>query len=282
MKILVFGKFGQVAQELQRQADVTALDRTQADLSDPAACAEIIKHTDADIIINAAAYTAVDTAETEVILATQINVDAPTAMAKAAAVRGIPFLHISTDYVFDGSGSEAREIDAPTAPLNVYGRTKLSGEQGVASADGAFAILRTSWVFSAHGTNFVKTMLRLGHERDALSIVNDQIGGPTPAADIAATLLDMARAFHRGDGKSGIYHYAGTPNVSWEAFAREIFIQAGISVDLSGISTSAYPTPAERPLNSRLDCRALEQTFGIVQPDWRLGLKQVLRDLGEM
>ena len=280
MKILVFGKTGQVASELQRQADVTAIDRTQADLSDPAACAAIVRHTDADVIINAAAYTAVDQAEVNEGLATTINAVAPTEMAKEAAARGLPFLHISTDYVFDGLGSAPRIPEEPTAPINAYGRSKLAGEQGVAASSGTYAILRTSWVFSAHGTNFVKTMLRLGKERSALSIVNDQIGGPTPATDIAVTLLKMAEQL-RPDN-SGTYHYAGTPDVSWKDFATEIFLQAGLPVEVSGIPTSSYPTPAERPLNSRLDCTAMQNMFGIPQPDWRAGLTKVLQDLGEI
>lgn len=280
MKILVFGKTGQVASELQRQADVTAIDRTQADLSDPAACAAIVRHTDADVIINAAAYTAVDQAEVNEGLATTINAVAPTEMAKAAATRGLPFLHISTDFVFDGLGSTARAPEEPTAPINAYGRSKLAGEQGVVAAGGTYAILRTSWVFSAHGANFVKTMLRLGRERSAISVVVDQIGGPTPAADIAATLLKMAEQFHPDNSRT--YHYAGALDVSWKDFATEIFLQAGLPVEVSGIPTSSYPTPAERPLNSRLDCTAMQNMFGIPQPDWRVGLTKVLQDLGEI
>lgn len=281
MKVLVFGKSGQVALELQRQADVIALDRSQADLSDPEACAKVIQQTDADVIINAAAYTAVDDAETNEDLVRLINADAPAAMARAAAVRGLPFLHISTDYVFDGSGTQAREVKDPASPINAYGRTKLLGEHGIVAAGGRYVILRTSWVFSAHGANFVKTMLRLGKEREMLNIVNDQVGGPTAAADIAATLLIMAKALLFDSGKSGIYHYAGAPDVSWEGFAKEIFTQAGISVNVSGISSSAYPTPAARPLNSRLDCSCVKNIFDIPRPDWRISLTDVLRELGE-
>lgn len=281
MKVLVFGKSGQVAMELQRQADVIALDRSQADLSDPEACATIVQQTEADVIINAAAYSAVDAAETKEAATRLINADAPAAMARAAASRGLPFLHISTDYVFDGSGTQARGVTESTAPLNAYGRTKLLSEKGVATAGGRYVILRTSWVFSAHGTNFVKTMLRLGKERDALNIVNDQIGGPTAAADIAVTLLDMATALYEGKAQSGIYQYSGTPDVSWEDFAREIFAQAGIDVEVSGIPSSAHPKPAARPLNSRLDCSSTENMFGIPRPDWRLSLADVLRELGE-
>jgi dTDP-4-dehydrorhamnose reductase len=217
MKVLVFGKTGQVANELQRQADVTTIDRAQADLSDPAACAAIVRNADADVIINAAAYTAVDQAEANESLALAINADAPTEIAKAAATRGLPFLHISTDYVFDGLGSTARTPEEPTAPINAYGRTKLAGEHGVAAAGGTYAIIRTSWVFSAHGSNFVKTMLRLGKERSAISVVDDQIGGPTPAADIAATLLKIAQQLNPDNSRT--YHYAGAPDVSWKDFA---------------------------------------------------------------
>lgn len=280
MKILVFGKTGQVASELQRQADVTALDRSQADLSDPAACAAIVRHTDADVVINAAAYTAVDQAEMNQALVTTINAVTPTEMAKAAAARGLPFLHVSTDCVFDGLGSSPRAPDERPAPTNAYGLSKLAGEQGVASAGGTYATLRTSWVFSAHGANFVKTMLRLGKERSVLSIVDDQIGGPTPAADIAATLLQMA-GYLLSDN-SGIYHYAGTPNVSWKDFATEVFRQADLPVEVYGIPTSAYPTPASRPLNSRLDCTTTQNIFGIPRPDWRVGLTKVLQNLGEI
>ncbi len=280
MKILVFGKTGQVARELQRQADVTALDRSQADLSDPAACAAIVRHTDADVIINAAAYTAVDQAETNEDLATTINATAPTEMAKAAAARGLPFLHVSTDYVFDGSGSTPHNLDDATCPINAYGRSKLAGEQGVAAAGGTYAILRTSWVFSAHGANFVRTMLRLGKERSVLGIVNDQIGGPTPAADIAATLLQLAGQLR--PETCGTYHYAGAPDVSWKDFASEIFLQVGLPVEVSGIPTTDYPTPAKRPLNSRLDCTEIQNVFAIPQPDWQAGLTKVLQDLGEI
>lgn len=281
MKVLVFGKSGQVAMELQRLADVIALDRTQADLSDPAACAKIITQTNADVVINAAAYTNVDGAEADEDMATLVNADAPAAMAQAAAARSLPFLHISTDYVFDGSGTQARCPKDKATPINSYGRTKLLGEQGVVAAGGRSAILRTSWVFSAHGANFVKTMLQLGKDRDVLNIVNDQIGGPTAAADIAATLLKMATALHGGNAQSGIYHYSGMPDVSWKDFAKEIFAQAGIDVVINGIPSSAYPTPAARPLNSRLDCSCTENMFGIPQSDWRNSLRDVLRELGE-
>ena len=276
--ILVFGKTGQVATGLQLQADVTALDRHAADLSDPASCAAAIREHRPDVVINAAAYTAVDRAEEEPDLAQMINAQAPAAMAQACADLGIPFLHVSTDYVFDGSGTDPWQVNDPIAPLSVYGRTKAAGEEAVREAGGAYAILRTSWVFSAHGNNFVKTMLRLSETRDALSVVDDQIGGPTPAAGIAAALLDMARAMRTGQS-GGTYHYAGTPSTSWKCFARETFSAAGRKVDVTGIPTCDYPTPATRPLNSRLDCSALESDFGISPPIWKANLAQIVRKL---
>jgi len=282
MKLLVFGKTGQVATELQRQADVTALGRDQADLTDPDQCVSAINASDADVIINAAAYTAVDKAESETDLAEAINHTTVGAMAQAAAKRNIPFLHISTDYVFPGGGETPWNTDDDTGPLGVYGATKLRGEQAVQAANGAYAILRTSWVFSAHGNNFVKTMLRLGKERDALTIIADQIGGPTAAADIADALLYMAKQFHEGSGTSGIYHFCGAPEASWADFAREIFAQAGIDCNLTPIPTTDYPTPATRPLNSRLNCETTTKTFNIVQPDWKAGLREVLKELGEL
>ena len=279
MKILVFGRTGQVATCLQEQADVIALGRDQADLGSPDMLRAAIEATDADVIINAAAYTAVDKAETDTDQAEQVNHLAVGTMARAAAKRGIPFLHISTDYVFPGGGEIAWNTDDATGPLGVYGATKLRGEQAVAAAGGIHAILRTSWVFSAHGNNFVKTMLRLGKERDALTIVGDQIGGPTAAADIASALLAIAPQLTAAN--SGVYHFSGAPDCSWADFAREIFAQSGITCAVTPIPTSDYPTPATRPLNSRLNCKATETAFGVAQPDWRASLAAVLKDLGE-
>ncbi|AWZ20393.1 dTDP-4-dehydrorhamnose reductase [Roseovarius sp. TM1035] len=278
MRILVFGRTGQVATEMQRQAEVTALGREVADLSDPMACAEAIRDHAPDLVINAAAYTAVDRAESEEDLATVINGVAPGAMARACANLGIPFCHVSTDYVFDGSGAAPRAPSDPVAPCNAYGRSKLAGEEAVRAAGGQAAILRTSWVFSAHGGNFVKTMLRLSETRDALSVVDDQIGGPTPAADIAAALLSMGRAMVAGHA-GGLYHFSGAPDASWADFAREIFAQAGRVTVVTGIPTRDYPTPAARPQNSRLDCGSLAAEFGIGRPDWRAGLARVLKEL---
>lgn len=284
MKALVFGRNGQVATELHRRArlhgvSLVALDRNAAELSDPDACAQIVTQTDAQVVINAAAYTAVDQAEDEPDLARLINGDAPGAMARAAAKRGLPFLHISTDYVFDGSGTHRWTTLDPTAPLGAYGRSKLNGEAQVAGAGGWHAILRTSWVFSAHGKNFVKTILRLAQNRDHLKIVADQIGGPTPAADIADTLLVMAKAGITKEG--GLFHYSGTPDTSWAGFACEIAQQAGLDVQIQDIQTSDYPTSAPRPLNSRLDCSRLADIFNIPQPDWKTGLGHVLAELAE-
>lgn len=281
MSILVFGATGQVACELQRQAHVIALSRAEADLSDPQSCADAIERHQPTAVINAAAYTAVDKAEEEEALATVINGDAPAAMARAAAALKIPFVHISTDYVFDGTGQTPWSPLDATAPLGAYGRSKLAGEIGVAQAGGQAAIMRTSWVFSAHGANFVKTMLRLGADRDRLTIVADQFGGPTPAAAIAAAALNMAAQMQDDPTKGGTYHFSGAPDVNWAGFAREIFSQARLSVDVVDIPASDFPTPAKRPENSRMDCSSLRADFGIERPDWRVGLAEVLSDLAK-
>lgn len=278
--LLIFGRTGQVATELGRLAPTARLaGRDEADLTRPEACAALIRDAAPAAVINAAAYTAVDRAETDADTARLVNAEAPGAMAVACAGLGIPFLHVSTDYVFDGAGEAPRAEDAPTAPLGVYGQTKLEGERAIAAAGGQWAVLRTSWVFSAHGNNFVRTMRRLGAERDRLTIVADQIGGPTPAADIAAALLTMAQAMRADPGLGGIYHFAGAPDVSWAGFAREIFARSGLAPEVEDIPTSAYPTPAQRPLNSRLDCTAIARDFGIARPDWRKGLDRVITEL---
>lgn len=279
MKLLVFGKTGQVARELQRIApDATYLGREEADLMDPAACAAAIAAHEADAIINAAAWTAVDRAETEEAAATVVNGDAPAAMAQAAAAKGIPFLHISTDYVFDGTGNQPFTPDHPTGPLGAYGRSKLKGEEGVRAAGGKHLILRSSWVVSAHGANFVKTMLRLGRERESLNVVADQIGGPTPASAIAQALLTAARAMCDG-APGGTHHFSGAPDTSWAGFARAIMAEADLPCRINDIPSSEYPTPARRPLNSRLDCSAFTKAFGIPRPDWREGLRAIVKEL---
>ncbi|WP_170399608.1 dTDP-4-dehydrorhamnose reductase [Ruegeria arenilitoris] len=279
MTILVFGRTGQVARELAAYAGVTCLDRSEVDLEQPASCAAAIRAAAPQAVINAAAYTAVDRAEEEEVLATVINADAPAAMAQECAALDVPFVSISTDYVFDGSGDAPWVPTDPTGPLGAYGRSKLAGEQGITQAGGVYGILRTSWVVSAHGNNFVKTMRRLGGERDQLSIVADQIGGPTPARDIAAACLSMAQQLTDDAGKAGIYHFAGAPDVSWAGFARAIFTELETNCDVTDIPSSDYPTPATRPLNSRLDCSSLETTFGITRPDWRHGLSDILKEL---
>lgn len=281
MTILVFGRTGQVATEIARLApDALCLGRDEADLADPDSCAAAIARHDPRAVINAAAYTAVDRAEDEEPLATRINAEAPASMARACAARGIALVQISTDYVLDGQGCAPHAPDAPVAPLNAYGRSKAAGEAAVRASGATHAILRTSWVFSAHGSNFLKTMLRLSETRAALSIVDDQIGGPTPAAAIAHACLTIAGRLAADPGKGGTYHFAGAPDVSWQGFAEAILAAAGRAVSVSGIPGSGYPTPAARPLNSRLDCRATEAAFGLVRPDWRAALPDILKELG--
>ncbi len=281
MRLLVFGQSGQVATELQRLVPgATFLGRDRADLADPAACAAAILDHRPDAVINAAAYTAVDRAETEEDLATTINGTSPGTMARACTDLGVPLVQISTDYVFDGSGSAPWRPGDATAPINAYGRSKLAGERAVTSAGAAHVVLRTAWVFSAHGGNFVKTMLRLGATRDRLNVVEDQIGGPTPADSIAAACLTLAGALRDG-AAGGIYHFAGQPPTSWAGFARETFALAGRAVAVDGIPSADYPTPARRPLNSRLDCATLATDFGITAPDWRAGLTRVIAELQE-
>lgn len=284
--ILVFGKTGQVARELSHNStgfgDIIFLDRNAADLSDPAACVAAIHDHKPDAVINAAAYTAVDHAEENEALADIINAQAPGAMAVACAKIGIPFVHISTDYVFNGAGNTAFKPNHPCQPLGAYGRTKLAGELAVAKAGGLHAIFRTSWVISAHGNNFVKTMLRLGNERDQLSVVADQIGGPTAAVDIAKLCFCAVQQLDLDPTKSGIYHISGGPDVSWADLAREVFAQTGIDCTVNDIPTKEYPTPAKRPLNSRLDNTETTLTFGFARPDWRQSLTEILADLGAL
>lgn len=279
MKILVFGRTGQVASELQRDANVVALGRNGADLTDPQACAALIHSHAPRAVINAAAYTAVDRSEEDEAAATVINADAPAAMARACAALDIPFVHISTDYVFDGTGAAAWSPGDKTDPQNAYGRSKRAGEDAVRSAGGRYAILRTSWVFSSHGANFVKTMLRLSETRDTLNVVSDQIGGPTPARAIASACLTIADQLAQDGGKAGTYHFSGAPDVSWYGFAQAIFAHSGRKTSVSPIQTVDYPTPALRPLNSRLDCSSTLAVFGINRPDWRVGLDEVLTEL---
>ena len=277
--ILAFGKTGQVATELKFHKDVIAIGRDQADLSNPSSCAEAIRQYKPRAVINAAAYTAVDKAESEESLANTINGDAPGAMASACADLNIPLVHISTDYVFDGSGTTPRSIIDTPNPKNAYGRSKLKGEQVIKASGSAYAILRTSWVVSAHGNNFVKTMRRLSETKDRIPVVGDQIGGPTCARDIAQTCISMAEQLILNPSKSGTYHYSGQPNVSWCQFANAIFERMDCKTIATPIPTTEYPTPASRPLNNRLDCEATQAIFEIARPFWRDGLEEILRDL---
>ena len=243
MNVLVFGHTGQVARELLHLASVSALGRDAADLAQPGACAAAIHAHRPRAVINAAAYTAVDRAEEEEDLATAINGAAPTEMALACAALHIPLVHISTDYVFSGTGHHPWAPGDMAQPANAYGRSKWAGEQGIRASGSTHAILRTSWVFSAHGANFVKTMLRLSDTRDQISVVDDQIGGPTPARAIAAACLAIAEQLQEAPEKTGTYHFSGAPVVSWCAFAHAIFAQAARPTRVQGIPTSAYPTP---------------------------------------
>jgi dTDP-4-dehydrorhamnose reductase len=290
MRALVFGTTGQVARELARAAPargiaVRALGRAEADLTDPEACARAVRAAAADVVVNAAAYTAVDAAEDDHATAETVNGAAPGAMAAAAAALGIPFLHVSTDYVLDGSdpGRPWREDD-PVGPLSVYGASKLTGERAVVAASADHVILRTAWVFSAHGRNFVKTMLAVGRGRSEVRVVGDQHGGPTAAADIAAALWTVAEAWVAGRGRSGIYNFAGRPGTTWADFATAIFARTGWSERprVTAIATADWPTRAVRPGYSMLDCAKIARAYGIGQPDWRPGLDAVIEELSEV
>lgn len=286
MKILITGCNGQVGhclvKQLEGKAEVLAVDKEQLDITDQEAVFLVVSEFVPDYIINAAAHTAVDKAEEEVELSFAINRDGPMYLAEAAESCGAVMLHISTDYVFDGTGEAPyQEIDT-VGPQGVYGESKLAGEQAVAKACAEHLILRTAWVFGEHGNNFVKTMLRLGQDRDALSIVGDQIGGPTYAGDIASALITMIDYIEKeGAPQWGVYHFSGMPYASWYEFAEQIFSAAknksvlAQTPNLSSIPTSAYPTPAKRPANSRLDCEKIHQQFGIKPSDWQASLDNI-------
>lgn len=279
MTILVFGKTGQIASALSNHPKVVCLDRRDAELTKPSICSEAIYYHQPSAVINAAAYTAVDRAEDEEGLATLINGTAPSAMAQSCKQLDIPFVHISTDYVFDGSGDKAWKPNDERAPLNAYGRSKLAGEQAIQSVGGRYAILRTSWVFSSQGANFVKTMLHASKTCDRLNVVSDQVGGPTPASAIAEACVSIALQLSTEDRKSGVYHFCGSPVVSWHGFAETIFKRAQRAVSVTPISTRNYPTPAPRPLNSRLNCNLTKEFFDIDCPDWRDALNVVLEEI---
>ncbi len=290
MTILLLGANGQVGWELRRAlaplGPVRALERAEADLADPDALSRAVRETAPSLIVNAAAYTAVDRAEEDEALAQAINADAPGLLAEEAKRLGIALVHYSTDYVFDGAGDlPARESD-PTAPLNAYGRTKLAGEAAIRDSGCAHLILRTSWVYSMRGANFLLTVKRLAAELEEMRIVADQTGAPTWARGIAgATALILARCGAPAETgglaeKGGLYHLTASGETSWHGFAEAIVDwmratdQPVRCKQVHSIPTSDYPTPAKRPANSLLDCAKLGETFGIVMPDWRdqLGL----------
>lgn len=287
MRVLIFGGDGQLGREFRRLDgrnghQVIALTRSQADIVQPAAALAAVRDAGAEAVVNAAAYTAVDRAESEPELAFSVNRDGARHVAAAGAERGLPVVHISTDYVFDGAKQGAYAPDHPVAPIGVYGASKEAGEQAVREAHDRHVILRTSWVFGAHGHNFVKTMLRLGAEREELGVVDDQIGCPTPARDLAAAVLDILPLL--GEGRWGTYHYCGAGRTSWHGFAKHIFeLREGITgappPRLRAIATAAYPTPAPRPANSELDCAGFAAAFGFAPRSWKPGLAEVLDQL---
>lgn len=285
-KFLITGAKGQVGhcltQQLTGKAEILAVDRDELDITDQSAVKKIVETFKPDVIINAAAHTAVDRAESEVELSEAINVKGPQYLAEAANEIGAVILHISTDYVFEGSGSGEYKEDDQTNPQGVYGRTKLEGEIAVQQANPRSIILRTAWVFGEHGHNFVKTMLRLAKDRDSLGIVGDQFGGPTYAGDIAKTLIEIANQILAGkENAFGVYHFTGKPYVSWYEFANAIFVEAELQKllekqpHLKAITTAEYPTPAKRPANSRLDLTKIKQVFNIEPSDWQKALKNI-------
>lgn len=288
MRVLITGCHGQVGSCLTKQlsndnnTEVLALDRELLDITNRDAVNAVVTEFQPSVIINAAAHTAVDKAEEEVSLSYAINRDGPKYLAQAAQTIGAAILHISTDYVFEGNkNGEYVESDA-TNPQGVYGESKLAGEMAVAKACDKHIILRTAWVFGEDGNNFVKTMLRLGTTRDALSIVGDQFGGPTYAGDIANTLIHMAKCISQGDSVDyGVYHFSGLPHVSWFEFADAIFdsaVKQHLMVKkpgLSSITTEQYPTPAKRPNNSRLSTDKITQAFSVEASDWKSALNNI-------
>jgi len=286
MKILITGRNGQLAQALQQRlaglGQVHVLGREQLDLAEPERIRQVVRELSPDLLVNAAAYTAVDQAENEPALAFAINATAPGVLAEEAARLGVPLLHYSTDYVFDGSkATPYTENDAPH-PLSVYGRSKLAGEQAIHAVGGAHLTLRTSWVYSLHGRNFLLTMQRLLQEKPQLRVVADQIGAPTWAGSLAASTLALIQRWQAGQaGAWGTYHMTAQGQTSWFGFAQAIGehleAQGRPCAQLLPIPSSEYPTPAQRPLNSRLDCSRLRQQWQVEQPDWRQALIECLK-----
>lgn len=290
MNILLLGKGGQVGWELQRAlaplGTVIAHDLDTADFSQPEQVAALVAAVRPDVIVNAAAHTAVDKAEGEPELARLINATTPGAIAREAAKLGALLVHYSTDYVFDGSGSEPRDETAPTAPLSVYGSTKLEGEQLIQASGCPHLILRTSWVFGARGGNFAKTMLKLAAEREALKVINDQVGAPTGADLLADVTAHAIRGIRARPELSGLYHMVAGGQTTWYDYARFVIEWArakGVAIKvepgaISPVPTTEYPTPARRPLNSRLNTTKLQQAFGLTLPDWQSGVERMLTE----
>lgn len=290
MKLLLTGAQGQVGHALLQLSSslghtAVGLDMKELDITDKRRVLEVTREHKPDVLINAAAYTAVDKAETETDAAYAVNRDGAAHLALACNRCGIPFIHLSTDYVFDGASSEPYGEDAPARPLSVYGASKLAGEQEVRRLCPSHLILRTSWVFSARGGNFVKTMLRLGKERSELGVVADQFGCPTPAEDIAAVILHLAQTLLSTASPSwGTYHYCGRGTTNWHGFSQAIFAKARefdsfTFKKLKPISTAEFPTLARRPANSVLACKRIRQVFGIEQRPWIAGLHKVIEEI---
>jgi dTDP-4-dehydrorhamnose reductase len=291
MRLLIAGAQGQLARAMIELApaapDVTAfaVGRPALDLTTTSSVLSTLADFKPDVIVNAAAYTAVDRAEQEPDAAMALNAEGPRRLAEAAARRGAVLIHISTDCVFDGAKTETYVEDDPTAPLSAYGRSKLAGEEAVRAAARHHIILRTSWVFSPYGRNFVRTMLKLASEKDELRVVDDRWGCPTYAPHLAAAILAIARAVTAEPERAdwGTYHAAGTGAVTWCGFAREIMRQSvaygGPSVPVVPITTAEYPTAAQRPVNSCLDCAKLATNFGITLPPWQEGLAECVERL---
>lgn len=296
MKILLLGKNGQVGWELQRSlaplGEVIALDHDGApglsgDFAHPESLAATVRDVAPDLIVNAAAHTAVDKAESEPELARAINALAPGVLAREAAALGALLVHYSTDYVFDGSGNAPWTEDAPTGPLSVYGATKREGEQLIRDSGCRHLIFRTSWVYAARGGNFAKTMLKLAAERDALTIIDDQYGAPTGAELLADVTAHAARMTLANPELAGTYHLAAGGETTWHGYARHVieFARArGVAIKVAPdairpVPTSAFPTPAKRPANSRLDTRKLQQAFGLVLPPWQSGVERMLNEI---
>jgi dTDP-4-dehydrorhamnose reductase len=283
--ILILGSGGQLGVELMRAEwpdglRPVGLTRAACDIADEANIARHLADTKPAVVVNAAAYTAVDRAEAEPEAAFRTNRDGPAVLGAACARHGVPLIHVSTDYVFDGSNPGGYRESDPVAPLGIYGRSKLDGETALSAAWSDHVILRTAWVFGAEGQNFVKTMIRLGQERDALRVVDDQRGCPTPADSLAAAITAIAAAILAGRACWGVYHFAGDDPVSWHGFAATIFDRmakrTGRAPVLTPITTADYPTPARRPANSVLDCTRITRDYGIAPPSWRAGLDRVM------